>query len=281
MEFSKLKPKAHESRFKKAELHTHSTFSDGSFTPEILAEKCEAHEVKVWALTDHDTCRGCERAESAAKLRGIRFIPGIEISATQGRSVHILGYHVSPTKMYTYSMMQVKQRKARIEKMIEGLCDQGVEIELSDIKLSPHGDIYTRPHLARALVKKGYGQKIQDIFDSYIGDHCPAYEPSTWPSVEEAIKIIHEAGGIAVLAHPGIYGLDESILEWIDAGLDGIEADHPKHDLKAVKRYLALAEHAEIFSTSSSDFHGPDHIGGERFGHTRVDVKILKPYTNL
>lgn len=279
MEFLKQTPP--KLGYKKAELHTHSTFSDGVFDPEILAEKCKQLGVQVWALTDHDTTAGCDRAKVAAEKHGIQFIAGIEISAHHGRSVHVLGYHVDPDLVRAYSKKQIQIRNERMLEMIERLNKQGVDIAMEDVKLSEHADVYTRPHIARALVEKGYGTSIQDIFDRYIGADCSAYVPSTWPPVEEAIEIIHNAGGIAVLAHPGIYklpegkDLDTMIPAWKEAGLDGIEARHPSHSKKSEKRYKRIAKEFNLFWTASSDFHGPQKAGAGRFGKVTISETTL------
>ncbi len=277
-----LKPNPPKAGFRKAELHTHSTFSDGVFDPEALAKKCSERGVQVWALTDHDTTAGCERAKVAAEKYNIQFISGIEISAHHGRSVHVLGYHVDTELISTYSKEQTRRRKGRTLKMVELLNAQGVDIKMNDIVLSPNADVYTRPHIARALVKKGYGVSIQDVFDRYIGNKCSAYVESDWPPVEEAIEIIHDAGGIAVLAHPGAYAigngenLDSMISKWAAAGLNGIEAHHPAHSKKSEKRYKKIAEEQGLFWTASSDFHGPQKAGAERFGKVYLEESIFQ-----
>ncbi len=281
-----LKPSPPKLGFKKAELHTHSTYSDGVFDPEALAEKCHELGVKIWALTDHDTTAGCDRAKKAAEKYDIQFIPGIEISAHHGRSVHVLGYHVDTKRIAAYSKEQVQRRRNRMLEMIKRLNSQGVSISIDDVKLSEHADVYTRPHIAQALVKKGYGASIQDAFDQYIGEDCSAYVPSDWPCVEEAIGIIHDAGGIAVLAHPGIYtlpndkNLDEMIPIWTDAGLDGLEAFHPRHSDAQEQRYKAVAESLGLFWTSSSDFHGPQKVGAERFGKVYLSDVVIEKHFN-
>ncbi len=264
----------------KAELHTHSTFSDGVFDPEVLASKCSDKDVKFWVLSDHDTCSGCKRAADAASSHGIRFLPGIEISAFHGRSVHVLGYGVDPERIEDYSREQVARRRKRMGIMVERLASKGIDIGFDDIVLSAHADVYTRPHLARALIQKGYATSVKDAFDRYLSSDGDVYVKSNWPPVEQAIDIIHDAGGVALLAHPGIYkneegNLDSMISRWKERGLDGIEASHPRHSSAEEEKFKQIALKLDLFWTSSSDFHGPETIGSDRFGSISIPGAIL------
>lgn len=260
-----------------AELHSHSTFSDGSYTPEQVAQMCAGATVQVWALTDHDTCAGCERAAAAAQSHGIEFIPGIEVSAYEGRSVHVLGYGVDPDArtLREFSERRVAARFDRMRQMVEKLERIGVPVDYEDVvAIAGEGSI-ARPHLARALVAAGHVDTLDEAFQRYISPSGPAYISTTWPTVPIAIDIIRESGGVAVLAHPGIYGRDEDIPAWIQHGLVGVEAGHPKHSRSDEARYRALAAEHRLLATSSSDFHGPDHISTDYFGKTTVEVEIL------
>ena len=243
----------------RAELHSHSTCSDGEFAPDELARLMAEAGVELWSLTDHDTVAGCEEARQAAEEHGIAFLDGIEISAWAGRSVHVLGYGVDPSSeaLQRFVARRTRERVERMEAMIERLKGLGVYVDLAHIReIADDAAVLTRPHLAQAIYEKGYLLHPKDAFSRYIGNDAPAYVEQTWPGVEEAIDIIHAAAGAAVLAHPAHYELDDQIPAWAEAGLDGVEVDHPSHTSSDVARYRKLAEELGLVCTVSSDFHG-------------------------
>ncbi|MFW5967146.1 MAG: PHP domain-containing protein [Persicimonas sp.] len=240
------------------ELHTHSTASDGAFSPTELARRCARAGVDMWALTDHDNCYGCAEAAAAAEEHGIAFVPGIEMSSFAGRSVHVLGYGVDPdgAVIQEYAERRIEARRERTRTMIERLAQLGVEVEFERVVEVAGSNVLGRPHLARALVETGAVSSIDEAFDRFLHDGGPAHVHTRWPSVEEAIELIERAGGVSVLAHPGQYDLDEAIESWIEAGLDGIEVVHPSHLGADRRRYEALADRYDLLKTASSDFHG-------------------------
>lgn len=260
----------------RAELHSHSTFSDGAYSPEEVARLCADEGVSLWALTDHDTTAGCARAADAAVALGVEFLPGIEVSAYHGRSVHILGYGVDPesSELQAFSERRLKARVDRMRRMVERLDALGVAVGWEAVARIAGEGAMARPHLAQALVEAGHVGDRGQAFDLYLADGAPAYVATTWPSVPEAIDLIHAAGGAAVLAHPGIYGLDGAIDAWAGAGLDGIEAGHPKHTANDRERYTAHAERLGLLITASNDFHGPAHVGADGFG--RLDLSVSR-----
>lgn len=252
-----------------AELHSHSTWSDGTLDVPTLAQRLHQAKVRVWSLTDHDTCGGCSEAAHEAANLGIRFVPGLEISAWAGRSVHVLGYGVDLQAIAAYQTQRTTMRAERVGEMIRRLTGLGVPITREQVDAEASGGVLTRPHVARALFASGQVVSVQEAFDVYLGVGRPAYVESEWPSVVEAIGLIHDAGGIAILAHPGIYDLDRSIPEWVEAGLDGIEVGHPKHTDAQRDAYRGLANQHRILKTVSSDYHGPG-LGQVEPGQTRI-----------
>lgn len=260
-----------------AELHTHSTASDGRHSPDELADLCARHDIQVWSLTDHDTCRGCGSARRAAERHGIEFIPGIEVSAYLRRSIHVLGYGVDPdsTAIAELTEQLREARRDRMAEMLGRLDDHGVAVELADVRRQAGSAPLSRAHLAKALVEGGEVEDMDAAFDRWIGAEAPAYVPVGWPSVPETIEILHAAGGAAILAHPGRYEVDARIPAWIDAGLDGIEVVHPSHSSKDASRYRELADSHDILATESSDYHGLDHLSERIFGETRLSVATV------
>ena len=256
----------------RAELHSHTTFSDGTYTPEVLAQMCADAGVSTWSVTDHDTASGCPAAARAAAQHGIEFLTGIEISAFADISIHVLGYGVDPNAdvLKAYSDRRLQARHDRMLLMIDKLNELGVNVPMEAVlKHSGEGAI-VRPHLARALVDVGAVATMQEAFDNWISNDGAAYVETPWPKVPDAIALIREAGGAAVLAHPGIYDRDHLIAQWVEAGLVGIEAIHPKHGPEEEERYVAMATELGVFNTASSDFHGPEHISADYFGKTTI-----------
>ena len=255
-----------------AELHTHSTASDGEHEPAALGALCAERGVALWALTDHDTMAGCAAAAEAASRHGIEFIGGVEISAREGRSIHVLGYGLDWHEAWieAYFRSRRDQRIDRMREMVTRVRHMGVEVTFEEVAaLAPDGNL-TRPHLARALVERGVVRDVAHAFDRFIGDGKPGYVPNDSVRVEEAIALIHRARGVAILAHPGIYDRDDQIAVWIEAGLDGIEVVHPSHTNAQVDRYASLAMRVGILPSASSDFHGAAIKPDISLGVTRV-----------
>lgn len=257
----------------RAEIHSHSTHSDGTYNPVELAKKFAEAGVKLWALTDHDTCAGVEEARAAAQEASISFLSGIEVSAFEERSIHVLGYGVSPQVLEDFSQRRLNARFERMKVMVRKLQDMGVVISWGDVEKHFGDGAVARPHLARAMVDVGAVKSAQEAFDRYIGADGPAYIETRWPTVTDAIDLIHEAGGAAVLAHPGRYHRDHLIEAWARHGLDGIETIHPTHKAADEERYQRMAEELELLTTGSNDYHGPDHDNGNSYGDLELPSK--------
>ena len=255
------------------EIHSHSTVSDGKFRPEVMAEAMAEAGVDLWALTDHDNVEGCESAERSARERGVEFISGIEISAhLEGDSIHVLGYGFdrSAPELASYGTQMVRARRERMGEMVERLRDLGLEITLEEVlSLSTEGNV-GRPHLARALVKKGYVDQEQAAFDRWLAQSRPGYVAMKLESVERAIALIREAGGMVVLAHPARYGdLCEHLDRWKELGLWGLEVRHPSHSGEDEKRLIRLADARGLGKTASNDWHGGGTESKRRLGKVR------------
>lgn len=242
------------------DLHAHSVCSDGVDTPEELVSKACAADLCALAITDHDAVEGVERARRVS-AGDLEIIPGVELSAREGASdVHILGYCFDPGNRSLLSYLETfrSQRLDRAKSIIRKLNDLGVPLELDSVVAHAQGGKTSvgRPHIARALVDSNQVDSIQDAFTRYIGNHALAYVPKVFFAVEAAIQVIHEAGGVAVLAHPGSLRRDELIPGFVKSGLDGLEVIHPDHSGTARRYYGQLAAKHGLVATGGSDYHG-------------------------
>ncbi len=252
------------------EIHSHSTTSDGKFSPSGLAELMSDAGVDLWALTDHDSIEGCDAAREAATELGLGFVPGIEVSAElQGESIHVLGYGVDTADrdLSSYGVEMTEARLDRMARMVDRMCELGVEVTLEDVIEVSGGGNLGRPHLAKALQKRGHVASTDKAFDRWLGTSRPGYVPMLRPPVVEAIKMIRDAGGMAVLAHPGRYSdVSEHFERWHNAGLWGLEVRHPSHNRRSEERLIRLADRNSLGKTASNDWHGhkpgdPDRLG--------------------
>lgn len=257
------------------DLHTHSTFSDGRYTPTELVREAVAKGLKVLAITDHDSWNGVEEAQRAAAAMGnsVRIIPGVELGAQYAEdSVHVLAYHVRMDNAPLLEKMNEMRhaREFRLLKMLAKLHDLGYDIEVE--ACDPKNRAVGRPHVAKALVAKGYFENVQDVFDALLRRGGPAYVPQPKLSPGEAVELIHGAGGIAVLAHPSELSdatLPERLLTSFE--FDGIEVYHPSADEVAQRKWIALAQERNLLVSGGSDFHGiPDRFPSQ-LGIFKVD----------
>lgn len=252
------------------EIHSHSTVSDGRYSPRRLAQLMAHHDVELWALTDHDNVAGCRPAREHARQLGVEFIPGIEISADMhGESVHVLGYGFDPDQpaLREYSREMIEARNQRMRAMIEKLEQLGYPVEFNEVKQIAGDGNVGRPHLARALVQRGYIDELQEAFDRWLADDGPGYVALTRPTVTEAAEMIVDAGGLAVLAHPARYGeIADRLDAWKRAGLWGLEVRHPSHSQEDEQRLIALADQFELGMTASNDFHGNEPGDTDKLG---------------
>ena len=250
------------------DLHMHSTFSDGRFTPSELVEKCGRLGFAAMALTDHDSCLGvAEACLAAKKYPGLQVIAGVELDTRcEGQDVHILGYYIDTENEALRQRMDGLRlaRERRLQLTVARLRELGYAVEVTDC--DPVNKAVGRPHVAKALVEKGYVATVQEAFDKLLGEGCPAYVQLEKLTPAEAAALIHQAGGLAVLAHPGEIA-DASLPERLlaEVPFDGIEVWHPSNR-ETLGKWLALAEKYKLLKSGGSDFHGipakfPEHLG--------------------
>ena len=260
----------------------HTTASDGLYAPETVVEMAIAGGLDAIAITDHDNTLGVRRAQKAAGRR-IRVIPGVEISTRwQDDSIHILGYFVDPDApvLAEHYRELHRNRHRRMEAIVERLAAQGVGLGLERVgdQRDTRAVPFTRPHLARALVRFGHATDEPDAFDRYIGNHCPAYVSVASPTPEDGIQSIRLAGGVAVWAHPPLAHLDALLPLLVEAGLQGIEALRP-WSARVRNAVLDRARSAGLVVTGGSDWHGRDHDG--RLGDFAVSSEEVGDFLRL
>ena len=277
---------------KLVDLHTHSTASDGSYTPTALMQAAAACGLSVISLTDHDTCNGIAEARTAAAAAGIRLVPGIEISADfpAPGEMHILGHFiddVSPA-LADMSRQLMDARNERNPKIVARLNELGCKITMEQVRAIAHRNVPAdqpvvigRPHIAEALVESGCVANFKQAFDVYLGTTGSAYFPKERLSPRQAIACIHATGGLATLAHPiRLRAQNPAHLQTIlnhltEAGLDGIECFHSDQDAAYSALCLELAKRYALLPTGGSDFHGSKKID-IALGRGRNNVKV--PY---
>ena len=242
-----------------ADLHLHTTFSDGTYTPEELAGHARHHELSAIALTDHDTVEGCARAAAACASHGIEFIPGTELTAEwNGNEIHLLGYFLDTTNSTLLAEMAKFQevRQSRIREMVCRINALQIPLAVESVFALANCRSPGRPHVGRALVQEGFCGSMDEAFDRFLKKGKPAWVPKFKTSATEVIDLIHEAGGLAVMAHPGLNRSDEILPELAAAGLDGIECFHTKHSPADARRYVDIAARHDLLVTGGSDCHG-------------------------
>jgi 3',5'-nucleoside bisphosphate phosphatase len=259
------------------DLHTHSTASDGTLAPEGVIEAAERCGLTALALTDHDTIDGVPAAREAGERLGIRVIAGVELSAFQeDNEIHLLAMHVTHVASLETRLTGLRTgRYTRAEKIVEKLNTLGIPLTLDEVLLQSNGGAVGRPHVARALIARGFVHDFREAFTRYLGTAGTAFVARERLSIEDAISIAHEAGALAIWAHPGDGGRRERLEPLVAAGLDGLEVRHPSHSAEDVKRLQALADFFGLVPSGGSDWHGaPD--GPRRLGIMNVPVEWLE-----
>ena len=264
------------------DLHTHSTASDGQYTPSELVFKAKDAKISVLALTDHDTVSGHEEAEAASKEAGITFIPGteLEIQWPTGE-FHLLGLGLkAPSKQLLDIITYLQnERNTRNTKIVNKMQAAGVSITMEQLENLNPGKTIGRPHIADFLISQKIVKNRQQAFDKYLGRGRPWYVPRSGADLKEAVSAIISSGGIPVIAHPlSLYvswGKLEPVLKEIhDAGVQGLEAWHPEARVVEAQRLEELARKIGFFITAGSDFHGEKVRSDRHLGHTSGDRKI-------
>lgn len=267
-----------------ADLHCHTTASDGLLSPTELVQLAAKLGLKGLGITDHDTIQGWEEAVVAGNHYQIRILKGIELNTNwKGKEVHVLGYEVDRSStLLTDKLKELrKAREKRLVEILDRFKGLGMNISVGEVQQFAHGESIGRPHIAQALIKRGYVKDIQEGFERYIGRGAPAYVPRYNLTPEEGIRLIREAHGVAVLAHPGVQRLEEGIPAWVQAGLQGIEVLHSQHNSDDELRYLEIAREYRLLPTGGSDFHGEVCKPGVNLGGWGVSLNVLQQLIEL
>jgi len=245
---------------KKIDLHVHTKYSDGIYSPKEVLELAKQSDHRVISITDHDNLDGYRNAKQLAEEMAIELIPGVEISCLhKGKDVHILAYYIDVEDVEINKLLKViyDNRFHRANMMIEKLKEQDVFLDKEEIyKRAGENNYLGRPHLAWALIENGYCRNKYEAFEQYLGEHCYAYVPKTSPSVDKVIRAIENAGGLSVIAHPYTLRNDDHVYEIINFGIDGMEVFYAKCNEETVLHYNEIAQNNMLIRTGGTDFHG-------------------------
>ena len=254
------------------ELQSHSTLSDGQLPPAGVVEAAAEAGVTTLALSDHDAVAGVPEAAAAASRLGLELVPAVEMSCVHEYSedLHICGYWIDVEKIAPACARAQQERVDRAKEIVARLNSHGVEVSFEDaVAQAGAADAIGRPHIAKAA---GAGPDLGPFFEEYLVPGAKAFVARKWPTAEQAVDLIHDAGGAAVIAHPywdvsdpeQVRDLVQSLVQ--DVGLDGVEAFYPPHTAEQTRHLLDLCEEFDLVPTASSDFHGPTHKTFSRFG---------------
>ncbi|HWO98462.1 MAG TPA: PHP domain-containing protein [Bacillus sp. (in: firmicutes)] len=240
------------------DLHMHTTASDGALSPKEVVCKMKQLGKRTIAITDHDTMDGIEEAIAEGERIGVHVIPGIELTTYyQGQRVDILGYGLTETPHLQNILQQIRNhREHRASIIVQKFQQLGMNITMEDVHKFSKGGTVGRPHIAKAVVAKGYAKDLKTVFDLYLGDGKPCSVEKMALTPKEGIELIQGSGGVAVLAHPAVISNQDMIEELLEMGFDGIEVYHPLHTIDHERRYMKWALHYNLFYSGGSDFHG-------------------------
>lgn len=258
------------------DLHCHSNCSDGMLSPSLLAARAKDNGVDLWAMTDHDEVRGIAEARAAAQTLGLPFVAGVEISVTwSNQTVHIVGLHIDETNPALVNGLAATRggREARAREIAAQLEKAGiVDAFEGSLKYVGNPDLISRTHFARYIVELGLAKDLPDVFGKYLSEGKPGFVPHRWTSLQNSVEWIRDAGGVAVIAHPGRYrfselAFDALFTEFKDLGGAAIEVTTGSHTVDQYEQYAKIANRYGFLASRGSDFHGP--------GESRVDLGAL------
>ena len=250
-----------------ADLHCHSVISDGTLTPEALAERAQRNGVELWSLTDHDEVGGQQRAASAARALGMKYLTGTEISITFiGKTVHIvgLGFDADNAELIAGLRLTRGGRTERAREMADGLAKVGIHGAFEGaLKFVGNPELISRTHFARFLVESGVCKETNEVFRKYLTEGKPGFVPHRWATLKDAVGWITRAGGVAVIAHPARYGFsateeDALFTEFKGHGGQGVEVVTGSHSVAEYVIYAEAAREYGLAASRGSDFHSPD-----------------------
>ncbi len=266
----------HPARLVDADLHSHSTVSDGLLTPREVVERAAEHGVELFSLTDHDEVSGLAEADAAAREVGIPFVHGVEVSVTwASTTVHVVGLGIDPDdRPLQRSLARVRSgRTERAQQMAEGLAAAGIDDAYEGaLRFVRNPELISRTHFARHLVESGYCRDVREVFKRYLVAGKPGYVPHEWAHLDEAVKWIASSGGVAVLAHPGRYRigelkLHELVKEFKESGGTALEVVTSNHSPDQMQKFARMADEMELEASRGSDFHGPGEAENVELGH--------------
>lgn len=261
------------------DLQVHSTASDGALAPEAVVQCAVDVGLDAIALTDHDTLAGVAAARAAAASSGLRVVAGVELSVHfHGRELHVLGLHVRDIAGLEATLDAYRaDRVGRAAAIVRKLGTLGVTITMDDVHAQASGASLGRPHVARALVARGYVADLRDAFDRWLGNGRPAYVEKRRLELADALTMLHAAGALAVWAHPGRLGTSDLVRQVAQAGMDGMEIFHPSHSADDRVRFAALAERHGLLKSGGSDWHGqfegPRQLGNQHVPKAWLDAQ--------
>lgn len=264
----------------RADLHTHTTASDGRLAPADLVRKAHAAGLAALSITDHDTVDAYAEAQPVADALGLDLVPGVELSANvDGRDVHLLGYGFDPENaaLRAHLARYQAERVGRAEAIVAKLTALGHPVPMERVREIAGDGVIARPHVARALVEAGHVETTQDAFARFLGEDAPAFVPKGTAGPEELAALVHAAGGVIVLAHPAEFVSLDLLARLLRAGLDGVETVHPMHGDGLTKHWRAVARRHGLFETGGSDYHGFNEFDEARFGTFTVPAYRVRP----
>ena len=261
----------------KVDLHTHTSYSDGFYSPKELILNAKEAGIELISICDHDNIAGIGEATEIGKTIGVEVIPGLEISSDiKDKEIHILAYFYEPgnEELERYLAFFREERLKRAVRIVNKLKSIGLYLTIEDVMEKAQNCAVGRPHIAQALLEKGLISSYYEAFNKYIGNGCPAYEKKVHLSPQSAFKIISDAGGLSFIAHPGY--MPESLLkELITAGVDGIEVIHPSHSPTQVKFYRGIVNEYFLLESGGSDFHGGKREDENNLGKYYVNRTVV------
>jgi len=264
---------------KKADLHLHSVYSDGTLSPTDVIKVSHSAGLSVVSIVDHDNIQGLEESEKAAENFNIEVIPGVELSSTLNqKEVHILGYFIDRknSKLNDYLAFFRDERRKRAERIVKKLNSLNIPLKLETVLRRTIMGSIGRPHVAYALLENGFIDNYDEAFDKYIGLNGPAYEEKIHFSPKDAVDLISQAGGLSFLAHPNKTLNENELVHLIDIGIDGIEVMHPSHSHERVNYFKGITSEYFLLESGGSDFHGGRKRDEEILGRYTVDLQAVE-----
>ena len=270
---------------KYADLHIHSNCSDGLLSPAEIVQYCHEIGLKTIAITDHDSLMALDELKDSGDM-GINVIPSVELSSNIGLlDIHILAYYIDldSDNLLGYLETLREHRVKRAKKIVERLSHDGIKLDFDRMKELAKNSALGRPHIAEALRESGYVQSVREAFVRFLSYHSPYYEPKMSVAPKDLLKKISEWNGIAVIAHPGIYGNGDLVDRLIEDGAVGIEVWHPDHSLTCQQELYEIASNNGLLMTGGSDCHGHHRAGLQigRCGCSQREVELLRDYKNI